>query len=172
MFGRRAVAIIAVHQHVHRILELCARDVSADLAERNRKQIQLLEAQRFVGGHQHPSALIQVDQMVLCGHGGLGKHRAFGHRLQRFVVVRRFRGKGPVVHAGDVGHGRHQIRQQVRLLHPLAHSARYIFREQGRGVARLEKFLHQVRARARSRGCQSVLSWRWYASRPSSGVPR
>ena len=50
--------------------------MTADLPQGDGEEVQPLEADRLIRGHQHPAPLVELDQVVLGADGGLGELRA------------------------------------------------------------------------------------------------
>ena len=123
-------------------------DVGADLPQGDREQIQLLIADGLVGGHQHPPPLVELHQILLGFHLGLGDGGALLHPAQGPLVVGRHRGDGAVVHAVKPGDGGGDVGQEVGLLHALPHGAGDVLGEEDGGLAGGKELLHRVAARA------------------------
>ena len=121
-------------------------DVSADLAQSHGKQVQPLEADGFIGCHQHPAALVQAHQIFLRADLGLGDLRALLHTLQRLLLLGGDGGDGAVIHPVKAGHGSGDIRQDAFLLHALAHHTGYKFGKQHCRLRIEEKLFHAVAA--------------------------
>ena len=91
---------------------------------------------------------MELDEVLAGSDGSLGNRGALAHNLEALLVVRRSGHDASVVHALDVGDGRHQIGQDVGALHALAHGAAHVFGKERRGIGGLEKLLHAVAAPA------------------------
>ena len=61
-----------LREHLDGVLQVHPVDVGADLPQGDREQIQLLIADGLVGGHQHPPPLVELHQILLGFHLGLG----------------------------------------------------------------------------------------------------
>ena len=127
--GGVAVAV-PVSNHVDGVGHVHPIDVGPDLLQGHGEEVQPLELDGLVGGHQHPAPLVELHQVLLGGDPGLGDGRPLGHHFQGLVVGTGGRGDGPVVHAADAGLGGGEEGEDVALLHALTDRPGHIFREE------------------------------------------
>ena len=72
---RGILVAVPVQQHADGVLQVHSVDVGADLPQGDGEQVQLLITDGLVGGHQHPSTLVELHQVLLGDHLGLGNGR-------------------------------------------------------------------------------------------------
>ena len=123
-------------------------DVRADLAQCDREQVELLEADGLVGRHQHSAALVQLDKIALGLDLRCGDACALRDLHQLLVLLGRDGIDAAIVHGVDGRGRRGDLRQDVVLLHALTDGARDILREQDARFHRAEEFLHRIGIRA------------------------
>ena len=116
--------------------------MGADLPQHNAEQIQLLEPQCLIGGHQHPAPLGQAHQMLLGLDLGLRNGSALGYVLQLLVGVGGVGIDGAVVHGVDDGGGGGDGGQNVVFLHALPDGTGDVLGEQHRGIHGGKELLH------------------------------
>ena len=95
--GGGVIIAIAVYEHIDCIAELSARDICADLAQGDGKQIEALEADSLVRSDKRASALFQVDKVRLALDAGFGDKRALGDDFEFLFIVARLAGYRAVV---------------------------------------------------------------------------
>ena len=122
-------------------------DVRADLAQRDGKQVQLLEANCLIGRDEHSAALVELDKVRLRLDLGCRNACALGYLHEHLVLLGGNRINASVIHRIDGRRACRNLRQHIVFLHALFDCARNILREQDARVHRAEEFFHRVRVR-------------------------
>lgn len=135
---------VPLDEYVYRVLQVGAGDVGANLPQSDGKQVQLLEADGLIAGHQHAAPLFQLDQVGLRLDGGGGNLGSLLYGLRLLVLAPGLGGDGAVVQAVDPCDGGGDAGEDVPLLNALAHGAGDVLGEEDGGVGGLEKDLHRV----------------------------